>query len=81
MTTVALDINEEVLGDELLEIAHSIYFIPSNGFVTWALPDLVKMEVGTMINGHLCVVTNDDTERMEGTMYVLEHGLQFEPAE
>ena len=81
MTTVALETSEEVLGDALLEIAHSIYFVPSNGFVTLALPDLVKMEVGTMMNGHLCVVTDDDTERMEGTMHVLEHGLQFDPIE
>jgi hypothetical protein len=68
------------LGDELLELAETIHFIPLNGFVEWALHDVTKMNVGTMMNGHLRIRTQSEEEYLEGTIYVMPDGLQFDHA-
>lgn len=68
-------------GDELIETAQSIHFIPNNGFVEWALPDLVQMPVGTTINGHLRVRDEDGERYIEGTIEVLAEGLMFNEAD
>jgi hypothetical protein len=72
--------NDTELGDELLELAESIHFIPLNGFVEWTLPDVSQMDVGTMINGHLRICTQTDTEYLEGTIHVMPEGIQFNHA-
>jgi hypothetical protein len=71
---------DKELGDELLELAETIHFIPLNGFTEWALPDVMQMDVGTIINGHLRIRTQTDTEYLEGTIHIMPEGLQFNHA-
>lgn len=66
-------------GDVLIESAQSIHFIPTNGFVEWALPEILKMNVGTSMDGHLRIRTETETEYLEGTITVTPDGLMFEP--
>ena len=65
-------------GDMLIESAQSIHFIPTNGFVEWALPDVLKMNVGTSMVGHLRIRTETETEYLEGAIVVTPDGLMFE---
>lgn len=56
-----------------------VFFVPNNGHVEWALADLAQMNVGTIINGTLVVRKDDEpTEYMNGTIEVLEHGIEFQ---
>jgi hypothetical protein len=71
---------DKELGDELLELAETIHFIPLNGFVEWALHDVMKMNVGTMMNGHLRIRTQAEEEYLEGTIHIMPDGLQFNHA-
>ena len=68
------------LGDELLELAETIHFIPSTGFIEWTLPDVLKMNVGTRIDGHLRIRTQTDVEFLEGEIEVMPDGIQFNHA-
>jgi hypothetical protein len=71
---------DKQLGDELLEFAEAIHFIPLNGFVEWALEDVIKMNVGTMMNGHLRIRTQTEEEYLEGEIEVMPEGIQFNHA-
>jgi len=70
----------EQIGDEIIETAESIHFIPTNGGVEWSLPDIMDMKVGTKLKGHIRIRKMGKAEYLHGTMIVRRAGLQFEPA-
>lgn len=71
---------DKELGDELLELAETIHFIPDTGFIEWTLSDVMKLNVGSKIDGHLRIRTQTDTEFLEGTIHIMPDGLQFNHA-
>ena len=72
--------NAAQLGDEIIETAESIHFIPANGGIEWDLPEIMEMQVGTQLEGHMRIRTQDEALYLEGTMIVMAEGLHFEPA-
>jgi hypothetical protein len=69
----------EQIGDEILETAESVHFIPSDTGMELSLPEVMGMEVGTTLEGHMRIRTMDEVEYLEGTMIVMAEGLHFEP--
>ena len=71
---------DKQIGDELLELAESIHFIPTTGFIEWSLSDVLKLNVGTKVEGHLRIRTHADIEFLEGEIEVMPDGIQFNHA-
>lgn len=71
--------NAEQYGNEIIDTAESVHFIPTGGGAEWSLTDMIKMKVGTTLDGIMRIRTQSDTDYLEGTMVVHNDGLQFEP--
>ena len=71
---------DKQLGDELLELAETIHFLPWGFFDEIRLEELIKFDVGTTMNGRLRIRTQTEEEFLEGEIEVMPDGIQFNHA-